>query len=192
MCSELDAHNTYFISFKELTLFEIQWPEFNAAGKEMFLRSGVVSGVWLSTPIFMLYWTAVQFTPCNTFSDHLRIDTTQKQRTVRVLSGALYVQEANSISWIRQKWNQYPSHCIIYIQIQNALISHLQNMTQDLSLTVVVLSWLKIFYLRLSLDSKAQQLEHLPNFIYFNPAVPIELRQRVFSFSHFVENRAEL
>lgn len=84
---------------------------------------------------------------------------------MKVLSIALYAYEVNSISWIRQKWNQYPSHCIIYIQVQNTLISHPQNITQDLSPTDVVLSWLEIFYLRVSLGSKAQQLEFVPNLV---------------------------
>jgi len=65
-------------------------------------------------------------------------------------------------------------------------------MTRDLSSTDVVLSRLEILYLRVSLDSKAQQLELVPNLVQFNPAVPAELHQRVFSFSHLVENRAEL
>lgn len=39
---ELYIHNTCFTRFKQLTLFEIQWPEINAAGKEIFIMSGVL------------------------------------------------------------------------------------------------------------------------------------------------------
>lgn len=38
---ELYIHNTCFTCFKQLTLFEIQWPEINAVGKEIFM-SGVL------------------------------------------------------------------------------------------------------------------------------------------------------